>query len=275
MKSFFEMNFNLIKLNKEAILNIPFKTYDEFSFIVNDKIFKTTKIVAELISPIICRYHQCDPTINNFTITTKEEGDFNIILKLINFEEQTFPESQLPFISEVVEILGNDSIECKRNQPNLTKSNALKLLNEHLKFKIFYSESIQNEINFISSHLYEIIEEQENELNQLSIDALMLILNNENISLLKEDQLVNFINHLYFSDSKYSKLYDFVLFENVGTKAIDEFLNIYDINDMTNEIWAAISRRLQNNKNCYSEIKKSNSFRYNTNVLIHYFLITF
>lgn len=269
------MNFNQIKLNKEAILNIPFQIYDEFSFIVNDKIYKTTKIVAELISPIICRYHQCDPTINNFTIATKEEGDFNIILKLINFEEQTFPESQLPFISEVVEILGNDSIECKRKQPNLTKSNALQLLNEHLKFKFFYSKSIQNEINFISSHLYEIIEEQENELNQLSIDVLMLILNNENLSLLKEDQLVNFINHLYFSDSKYSKLYDFVLFENVGTKAIEEFLNIYDINDMTNEIWAAISRRLQNNKNCHSEIKKSNSFRYNANVLIHYFLITF
>ena len=59
-----------------------------------------------------------------------------------------------------------------------------------------------------------------------------------------EDQLLNFINDLYLNDVKYSIFYESVLFKNVTSNSMIEFISIFDLNDISNQIWQQISSRL-------------------------------
>ena len=103
---------NSLKLQTSCIRNVPFQNYEkDFTFIVNGEEFKTSKFVSDLISPYISKIHSKDPNFNRFIINTKHRGDFSQILKLINFDQNNYPESDLPFLHEVIEILDNKFIE--------------------------------------------------------------------------------------------------------------------------------------------------------------------
>ena len=202
---------------------------------MNGKEFKTTRIISDLLSPKICQIHRCDPTINSFTITTKQEGDFSNILNLVNFENHEIEENEIEFISEVIEILGNEFIDIDIKLQEVTENNVFDILQKHLKNKICYSKSISNEIDFISSKFYELIENQKEIIMKLDIKTIEKIISNNNLVIRDENQLLSFINNLYSSDSKYSTLYKSVLFQNVEENAIEKFLSIYNINDIDNE----------------------------------------
>ena len=108
-----------IKLNLSCVLNVPIHSYENnFSFIVNGKEFKTSRIFSDLLSPNISRIHANDPTSDTFIIKTKHQGDFTKILDLDIFNEIRFTEDKLPFISKLAELLGINSIEYgKNNKP--------------------------------------------------------------------------------------------------------------------------------------------------------------
>lgn len=93
-----------------CIFGVPLQTYPkDFSFIVNGNEIKTSRLVSDIISPIICRIHSQDPTIDTFTINTTQQGDFSHILELVNFGQINIPDNELEFFVEVIEILGNQS----------------------------------------------------------------------------------------------------------------------------------------------------------------------
>lgn len=153
---------------------VPLQTYDkDFSFIVNGKEIKTSRLLSDLLSPIICKIHLNDPTIDTFTINTNQNGDFSHFLQLANFEPTTLIESEIHFFSEVIEILGTKSIELqyKEDTSEITADNVLKLLREHEKYRHIYC-NISREIEFASSHFYELFESQSEELKNLSISTL-------------------------------------------------------------------------------------------------------
>lgn len=54
----------------------PFQTYDTFTFIVNGKEIKTTRIISDILSPIVCQNHLNDPTFNTLEINTHSQGYF-------------------------------------------------------------------------------------------------------------------------------------------------------------------------------------------------------
>lgn len=87
-----------IQLNPNRISQIPLHTYEcDFMFVVNDEIFKTSKIISDLISPIICQQHINDATTDTFTIHTVNQGDFSHVLNLVNFQPNSIPDSEIPF----------------------------------------------------------------------------------------------------------------------------------------------------------------------------------
>ena len=102
-----------------------------------------------------------------------------------------------------------------------------------------------NEIDFISSHFFELCEKESFNLSSLSESTLVRIFNNIKLKLNDEDQLLNFINFLYSSNEKYGFLYEFVHFENVSAYSMTKFLEIYNINDINNATWNRISNRLK------------------------------
>lgn len=235
-------------LKTSCIFAVPIQNYiNDFAFIVNGVEFKTSRLISNLLSPIICHIHLTDPTFDVFNIKTHHQGNFSHILSLVNFKQINIQESELPFISEVFEILGIQSIEYINNSKtiDIEIDNVFTLLNEHEKVPYFYSNRISEEIDFISLIFSEIYAKKEKELLNVSIDTLLKILNNEKLQLEQEDHLIQFINKLYSKNHEYSILYETVLFENVSPKAINEFISIYDINNISKSIWNRITKRLQ------------------------------
>ena len=106
-----------VQLKTAAVLDIPLHVYDQdFTFIVNGKEYTTSRVVSDLLSPYISQMHQTDPTISTFTITTKEKGDFKHILDLVTFTTHSIPTNEILFFSEVIEQLGNVSININNLQ---------------------------------------------------------------------------------------------------------------------------------------------------------------
>lgn len=239
---------NKIYLNSSCILNVPLQTYsNDFSFIVNGAEFKTSRLISDLISPLICKIHSNDPTVNTFIINTSHQGDFSQILKIFNFQQNSISSNEIPFILEVIEILENESIKLQEQNENMkvTDENVLNLIKQHEKYSKFYKKPLSSEIDFTSSHFYSLAETRLDEFKGISIESLIRIIFNEKLQLNSEDQLLNFINHLYKSDSKYSILYEAVLFENVTKERMKEFTQIYKCKYMTNGTWNRLLKRLE------------------------------
>lgn len=89
---------NKVLLQTDSLLHIPLDKYEnDFTFIVNSDKYKTNSFIADLLSPIILSRHLIDPTLNSFTIATKTNGDFNMIINLLTFKEQEIDDENLQF----------------------------------------------------------------------------------------------------------------------------------------------------------------------------------
>ena len=63
---------NTIQLLTESILQVPILSFPkDFTFIVNNEDFQTSKLVACLLSSKISKINQIDPTICHYMINTK------------------------------------------------------------------------------------------------------------------------------------------------------------------------------------------------------------
>lgn len=240
-------NKSYLKLSESSIRKVPLCTYDEFIFIVNGKEFKTSRIISDLLSPKICKLHLNDPTISQYIINTKHQGDFSQILRLVNFERQDFSYDDIHFIKEILENLNNESIIYQKAPIKITTQNIFDLLSKHQKIPDFFSEQIDDEIDFLSSHFDELFEysEQYQKLQLLNLDIIERIINNPKLRLVDEDQLLAVINYLYSIDSTFSILYEYVEFKTASANSMKEFINVFDINDINASTWKSLSKRLE------------------------------
>ena len=213
-----------------------------------------------LISPKISNLHQIDPTINEFHFSTRKKGDFKKILDLISFEQKEIDDDEIEFIAEIFEKLGIEHSSVKTKSSVLQIENIIDLIEIHERSPFFYSSNLSKEIDFLSSHFHELNEEQN--LSKFSLTTIEKVVSNRNLQLKSEDQLLNFINKIYSENKEFSKLYEFVLFENVESETIDEFLSVFNFNDITAGSW--ISKRL------HKEVEKNyniNELRYRRKIL--------
>lgn len=240
-----------IKLRESAIIKAPFNMYEKnFVFIVNGKEFPTSRFIADLLSPKIRQLHSIDSSSSSFIIDTQESGDFSILLDLINFDQNNISEQELPFISEVIEILNSDSIELNNpdNSDSLSIEKVFDELKIHERNKKFFHTKIEREIEFAASHFYEIDEDDFviiEQMCQIEKDTLNSILSSPKLFLKTEDQLLRIINSIYSNDRSYFQLYEYVQFVNIESENILKFLEVFNMNDLTNETWQKLSIRLQ------------------------------
>lgn len=122
-------------------------------------------------------------------------------------------------------------------------------LQTHERFGQLYEGKIEEEVEYISSHFFELCEGYKDDLKALKNETLERIISHSQLKLKNEDQLVKFINFLYTTagevKSEYSKLYGYVIFTNVSSSAIGEFLDEIGKDDLTEEAWNSISHRLR------------------------------
>lgn len=89
------------------------------------------------------------------------------------------------------------------------------------------------------------IETQQDEFDDISIESLTKIVFNEKLQLSSEDQLLKFVNHLYERNYDYSFFYEAVLFENATKETMKEFTIIYKCENITSGIWNRLLKRLE------------------------------
>lgn len=238
-----------IELKPQSILFAPLQNFpNDFTFIVNGEQFQTTKIIADLLSPKISNLHKADPTISEYIINTNSSGNFQNILDLLDFSQKTIQEINIPFITEVIDELSNENISIEIEEPEITIDNVVTLIERHEKLTFFSSDIFSKEIGFLSEHFNEIECKDFDKLLQMKEETLEKIIDNDKLNLDTEDQLLKFINLLYLKNDKYSKFYEFVLFENVEKQAMKEFISIFNIDHLTTGGWRSIMKAFTEGK---------------------------
>ena len=83
--------------------------------------------------------HINDPTMNYFIINTEHKGNFSRLLKLVNFEQISIPENEVPFALEVLDILSNESIEIidSNQEPEITIDNIFNNIEKKFILNVF------------------------------------------------------------------------------------------------------------------------------------------
>ena len=234
-----------IKLSTNSILQVPIRNYEEdFTFLVNGEEFHTSKLVADLLSTKLSNEHFSDPTINHMIINTRTRGNFQTILDLINFNERSINDESLSFIREVFEQLEPSNIEIKTNYIELTIDNVISELKKHESQRSLYSTRFEEEVEFLSSHMYEVSETRYEEIETLSSDTIESVINNSKLQLESEDQLLCLVNFLYSKSRENSKLYEFVDFVQVETGSMESFSCIIDKEDLTICTWRNLLSRM-------------------------------
>lgn len=235
-----------IQLKIESFKEIPLQSYNkDFTFIVNGKEFYTSKIESDLLSSKISKIHLNDPTFDNIIINTQAQGDFSQFLRLSNFSTNSIPENELDFINELIDILGSEHITSLTCDQKLTVDNIFQIMKKHQKRSRFDQKSHSEIIEFISSHFGQLISSKKEEFYDFDVNSLFEIISNDHLRLNSEDQLLEFVNELYKLDTKYSILYDEILFENVSSKTIQEFIQIFDTEKMSQMTWIHLCDRLK------------------------------
>lgn len=238
-----------LQLQTSSILDVPIQNYEEdFTFIVNGETFKTSQLISDLLSPTISSRHRTDATNKTIVINTKSPGDFSRFLNLVTFKPVTIPTTDIPFLIEIFSILKPSNIKMINNKYlTISEDNVIELLQKHEKQEYFYSNNIDEEIEYISLHFYELCESQRAKLKNMKEDTINKIISNNKLHLKDENQLLHFLNEIYEErkDIKSRNLYEFVIFENVYEDMIEEFLSVYDYNDLTHETWISITNRLK------------------------------
>lgn len=240
---------NQIKLTSKCLKHYPFQNFEkDFTFVVNGSEFKANKFLADLLSPLICKMHMNDPTIDHFVVNTTYKGDFNYILNLFDFEYNKIPYDQIPFVTEIIELFEANSIKSDfHKDDNITIYNVVDLLKQHEKFNVFYQNHCKKEIDFLASNFYKLFEiGEESEVKKLSPETIELIISHPNLVLNDEDQLLNFVNDLYSIDNNFSNLYEYVDLLSTSKKTTNNFLDTFQFEFFNKNIWNKISSRLQN-----------------------------
>lgn len=168
-----------------------------------------------------------DPTIDTFYITTKSHTcDFNRILELATFSSVELKEEEIPFFSEIFEILEISSTTItKLSQSTVTEDNVIELLLRHSISPHFYKTEIDEEILFASSHFSNLLEVQHESIEDLPYSIIENILNCKDLSITDEDQLLEFVNDIYLKNGRECiSLYEYIIFKNCSKKSISHFI---------------------------------------------------
>lgn len=126
----------------------------------------------------------------------------------------------------------------------ITLDNVFDMIKEQEQQGDTTSQQLIDEINFISTHLYEIIENRKEDLRDIRPGTLLRILENENIKIKNEDQLLTLINELYQYAREYSILYEAVAFRRVSAEKMKDFVEVFDMKDLSQPAWRNLCGRL-------------------------------
>ncbi|OHT08544.1 hypothetical protein TRFO_22880 [Tritrichomonas foetus] len=261
-----------LKLSYAGLKNIVYdKNIDvPFIFYIGEKKLKVNRFIADFLSPKISHFHFPDANINSLVIDITsflhqfpqkapkiieiENNLTKLIKKLIKGEEILIKEKERNYLYFLAQELKNDEIFSNifefipkdivlDNWEIIFKQNSLLFKSTNMLTCDF--------VDFISENFFQlsdkIIEKYVN--HEISIEMIQSILFSEKLTLESEDQLLEFIFKIK-SFNDFSNNFNFVLisllenieFEMLSEESFQQFLEIFDYNEMTNRLWSKLCK---------------------------------
>ena len=265
-------------LSPSVLKNFPIDKYEEnYTFIVNNREYKTNRIVADLLSPTIKNNHYNDSSNNKFILNTSnfnkdnednnnngtsKEDYFKEFLTLARFETHEIEKQRREIYSEYFLQLGNiseflrlqyaysdfDSVsendnETKESQRNKKIVENIQRIRRVIKNdeNLIEQEIIQKYIEILSSEFSNIEDEYYEIVGKTIFEE---IIKNEHLIIQDEDELFEKILKLYEKDRTYGTLFEYVLFHNISEENIYKFVDKFEFEDMNIHIWKCICNKL-------------------------------
>ena len=226
----------LFQIGSENLKNIPWNKFDnDFIFLVNGKKYKTNHFLADFLSPNICQLHNIDSSLSAYEIQTEYDNDFNQVIKYAQMEEMNLSKSETEYYQEVMKSLGNydEYFKFLDFGGDISFDNVF----SRISMKLDHNYKMDEEISFIASNFTIAIQDNYEAMFSLDDDIIAQIISNPEFKIRDEDILFNFILELYKKSNSYIHLFEHVLLMNVSPKLISQFLEIFDLNDITSSIW--------------------------------------
>ncbi|KAK8883580.1 hypothetical protein M9Y10_042674 [Tritrichomonas musculus] len=264
------MSSKTLILSSSGLKNVIVNQSDneEFSFIFSKESITIPRIFAEFLSPKVCKLHKTDQTIQSINFSD-EMKDLTISrkalskIKLLSMGESIDVNEEEIFELQIISILLEneelfikikDQFDNEIKEDNLDQQiNKLTILDKITEKSNFFNYS--SIIEFISKQFYLIDKEK---LFQLSKGVLYSIICNEELRIESEDSLFDFIIQffdIHKEDKKEEEENDLIsfleqiYFENLSEEKLSQFLDNFNVNDMTVGLWLKLRPCIHINKN--------------------------
>ena len=233
------------KISFDNIQRVPFDKFEnDFSFIINQKIYNTNKFVASILSPKISRLLQENMNISYFRINTEFEGDFNQLIQYGEMKEINIKEEENQYFRSIMKELGNIN-EFLRFSKELQDDISYENVFKRIQLKTELHSNFDEEITFISSNFHDFCDKYPKEIFDLDANIIEQIISNNKLKILNEKELFDIVLTFYIKSKEYSILFSYINFLNLPRKCIEEFKEKFDINDLNISIWENICSRLE------------------------------
>ncbi|OHT05987.1 hypothetical protein TRFO_26050 [Tritrichomonas foetus] len=251
-------DFSLSREDLDSKLN--FNSYDQdFTFFIGDQPFQCNIIIAEMVSPNVRKIRQTDSSVDSYVIPHDPNYNtsyFDLILKTGKFETIKITEKNIKSLQYYYKMLGNSEfsdhfINTSNKKDKTTISNVI----TQLKLRLQINLSINQEIEFISSHVYA-LEDQLSKEN-LTIDVLSAVFGHPKLCISSEEWLFNFIiEKISKEGSVYSSLFEYVDLNALSKDSLTKFFNRISLDEVNYPIWNSIIKLCLDNKKSNTETTK-------------------
>ncbi|KAK8887933.1 hypothetical protein M9Y10_038992 [Tritrichomonas musculus] len=288
------MNAKSLTLSSAGLKNIlqNQSQQEEFRFLFGEHEIKMGNLFAEFISPYVSQIHQSDPTINFVQFSNQQQSKNQINSKFIKdisnesyslFDALSKGNSiiinkeksyQLQIISillqneELFKLLNDLFYDSTNDDEDDTA------INQNIEFLSFFQNNSKfldysNSIKYIASHLYSIDKSQ---IIKLPINVFYSIIKNDELKIESEDSLLELIESFfseprYVNDEKEKEVklseIDFceeLRFEFLTEEKFKEFIDKFDVNEMTADLWRKLKKCFYFNKNLPNENCESSRY---------------
>jgi hypothetical protein len=239
-----------VKLSTKGLENPASLAIDDFALIVGNQRFECSRFEIAFLSPRITTLLRQDPTIDeyeldlNVDIDVDSDQEFdsecvNGLLALSRNGSFELTESNFDLVKVIAKSFGNSEL-CETLASFGTAGEEVNSSNviERLSLREFLEVSVSSELDYLSSHFYEI---DVNVLKHVCHNDLNKILRSGELRISSEDSLLDFILTL---GTDYFDLLGCLHCEYLSRSGMRRLLDSISRYDIDDELWVSLCRRL-------------------------------
>jgi hypothetical protein len=197
-----------VSLSSRGFARIPSSLQrPDFTFVIGHRRYRCHSLLADFISPVICRLRDFDCTVNHFRIDTDDDKhDFAHFMLLLEGNSLCVTGENRLFFAFVSHALGNTEL-LSQIVGDIFGTLTIENTQERLRIKSGWSEDCEEEISFLAARLMDIPQEA---LNSMNVEELSVILGHQSLKIESEDWLYCLVSSKFSVNPIFFSLLEFV-----------------------------------------------------------------